>query len=133
MTAITVILSWLPSFCRHFIILWRLPFNYRHLPLPTRSLPRCRVTEQIYRLITAVLHYRPDHYRGFSLPNKCNRPLPRCRVTEQIYRRITAILHYRPDHYRGVALPNKFTVELPPSSITDKVGYRLKYRYRGTP
>ena len=41
-------------------------------PFPSRSVARCLDTDQVYRKIADVFHYRQDHYRGVSLPNKFN-------------------------------------------------------------
>ena len=43
---------------------------------PSRPIPRFLDTDQVYREFADVFHYRPDHHRSVSLPNKFNVELP---------------------------------------------------------
>ena len=81
-----------------------MPSNNRRFPFPSRPLPGCSVTEQVYRQIDAVFHCHPGQYRRVSLWNKFSVELPTFSIAvstialtfgfprlTSYYRRITAI------------------------------------------
>lgn len=108
-----------------------------HFLFPSRPLPRCPLTKQVHRQVNAIVHSRPDQYRGGSSPNKFiikkasdfhHRP------DQNDCRRISALIVITPPYYRDtVALPRISSFVLERCRITafnvDCRHYRAVFRF----
>ena len=92
-----------------FPLLPLIPAITAGFPFPSRSLPRFLVVEYVCRQVVDAVHFRPEHYRGVSLPNKFNVVLPPfCmavpRITQVSWCRTDSLINYdHPDQYRDVS------------------------------
>ena len=98
-------------------------------PFPSRSLPRFLVVEYVCRQVVDAVHFRPDHYRGVSLPNKFNVLLPPfcmavpC-ITQVSWYPTDSLPNYRRFPFSSRPLPRCLVTEQVYNQITDAFHYR---------